>query len=77
MSGSYVVVSHEQPRATFVIEPGGPVLVHGIARTEVARIAMQELLLGSYTHLTLPTNREVEISVVPVSLKKKKYNRIL
>ena len=26
----------------------------------------------SYTHLTLPTNREVEISVVPVSLKKKK-----
>jgi hypothetical protein len=32
-------------RATFVIEPGGSVLVHGIARTEVARIAMQELLL--------------------------------
>ena len=26
----------------------------------------------SYTHLTLPTNREVEISVVDVSLKKKK-----
>ena len=26
----------------------------------------------SYTHLTLPTNREVEISVVAVSLKKKK-----
>ncbi len=25
-----------------------------------------------YTHLTLPTNREVEISVVAVSLKKKK-----
>ena len=45
VSGSYVVVSHEQPRATFVIEPDGSVLVHGIARTEVARIAMQELLL--------------------------------
>ena len=45
MSGLYVVVSHEQPRATFVIEPDGSVLVHGIARTEVARIAMQELLL--------------------------------
>ena len=25
----------------------------------------------SYTHLTLPTNREVEISVVAVSFKKK------
>ena len=45
VSGHYVVVSHEQPRATFVIEPDGSVLVHGIARTEVARIAMQELLL--------------------------------
>ena len=45
VSGPYVVVSHEQPRATFVIEPNGSVLVHGIARTEVARIAMQELLL--------------------------------
>ena len=29
----------------------------------------------SYTHLTLPTNREVEISVVAVSLKKKKNNK--
>ena len=28
----------------------------------------------SYTHLTLPTNREVEISVVVVSLKKKTKN---
>ena len=27
---------------------------------------------GSYTQLTLPTNREVEISVVAVELKKKK-----
>ena len=45
VSGPYVVVSHEQPRATFIIEPDGSVLVHGIARTEVARIAMQELLL--------------------------------
>ena len=26
----------------------------------------------SYTHLTLPTNREVEISLVAVSFKKKK-----
>ena len=43
VSGPYVVVSHKQPRATFVIEPDGSVLVHGIARTEVARIAMQEL----------------------------------
>ena len=45
VSGPYVVVSHEQPRATFVIEPDGSVLVHGIARAEVARIAIQELLL--------------------------------
>ena len=44
-SGPYVVVSHEQPRATFVVEPEGSVLVHGIARAEVARIAIQELLL--------------------------------
>ena len=29
-------------------------------------------LAVSYTHLTLPTNREVEISVVGASLKKKK-----
>ena len=29
----------------------------------------------SYTHLTLPTNREVEISVVAASLKKKKRER--
>ena len=29
----------------------------------------------SYTHLTLPTNREVEISVVAVTIKKKKYNK--
>jgi len=44
-SGPYVVVSHEQPRATFIVEPEGSVLVHGIARVEVARIAIQELLL--------------------------------
>ena len=44
-SGSYVVISHEEPRATFVVEPDGSVLVHGIARAEVARIAVQELLL--------------------------------
>ena len=30
----------------------------------------------SYTHLTLPTNREVEISTVVVTLKKKKVKRI-
>ena len=29
----------------------------------------------SYTHLTLPTNREVEDSVVAVSLKKKKKKK--
>ena len=45
VSGPYVVVSHEQPPATFIVEPDGSVLVHGIARSEVARIAMQELLL--------------------------------
>ena len=44
-SGSFVVISHEEPRATFVIEPSGSVLVHGIARAEVARLAVQELLL--------------------------------
>jgi TATA-box binding protein (TBP) (component of TFIID and TFIIIB) len=45
VSDPYVVVSHERPRATFVIEPNGSVLVHGIAREEVARLAIQELLL--------------------------------
>ena len=29
----------------------------------------------SYTHLTLPTNREVEVSVVAGSLKKKKMKK--
>src|SRR5660397_288751 len=40
------------------------------------RICFLHVLRGqeavSYTHLTLPTNREVEISVVAVPLKKKK-----
>ena len=40
VSDPYVVVSHERPRATFVIEPNGSVLVHGIAREEVARLAI-------------------------------------
>ena len=44
-SGSFVVISHDEPRATFVVEPDGSVLVHGIARAEVARLAVQELLL--------------------------------
>ena len=34
-SGPYVVVSHEQPRATFVVEPEGSVLVHGIGHQPV------------------------------------------
>ena len=33
------------PHATLVIEPEGSVLVHGISRSEVARLAVQELLL--------------------------------
>ena len=44
-AGDYVVVSHEQPRATYVIEPGGSVPVHGLSRGEVAELAVQELLL--------------------------------
>ena len=44
-AGDYVVVSHEQPRATYVIEPGGSILVHGLSRVEVAELAVQELLL--------------------------------
>ena len=43
-SGEYVVISHEEPHATFVIEPEGSVLVHGISRGEVARLAIEELL---------------------------------
>jgi len=43
-SGEYVVISHEEPHATFVIEPEGTVLVHGISRGEVARLAIEELL---------------------------------
>ena len=44
-SGDYVVITHENPHATLVIEPEGSVLVHGISRSEVARLAVQELLL--------------------------------
>ena len=44
-AGDYVVVSHEQPRATYVIEPEGSILVHGLSRVEVAELAVQELLL--------------------------------
>ena len=35
----------------------------------------RSLVAVSYTHLTLPTNREVEISAVPVSLITNKKNR--
>ena len=45
LSGEYVVIVHENPHATLVIEPEGSVLVHGISRSEVARLAVQELLL--------------------------------
>ncbi len=45
LSGEYVVIIHENPHATLVIEPEGSVLVHGISRSEVARLAVQELLL--------------------------------
>ena len=45
MSGDYVVISHEEPRATYVIEPNGAILAHGLARAEVAELAVQELLL--------------------------------
>ena len=45
-SGPWVVISHKEPRATFVVEESGSVLVHGIARLEVARLVMQELLLS-------------------------------
>ncbi|MCH1591439.1 MAG: hypothetical protein L7R66_00435 [Candidatus Thalassarchaeaceae archaeon] len=44
-AGDYVVVSHEEPRATYVIEPEGAILVHGLSRGEVAELAVQELLL--------------------------------
>ena len=44
-AGDYVVVSHEEPRATYVIEPEGSILVHGLSRAEVAELAVQELLL--------------------------------
>ena len=39
-----------------------------------SRLASRILLPVSYTHLTLPTNREVVLSVVAVSIKKKKEN---
>ena len=44
-AGDYVVVSHEEPRATYVIEPEGSILVHGLSRAAVAELAVQELLL--------------------------------
>ena len=40
-AGDYVVVSHEQPRATYVIEPNGSILVHGLSRLEVAELAVR------------------------------------
>ncbi len=45
-SGKWVVITHNEPKATFVIEESGSALVHGIARLEVARLVMQELLLS-------------------------------
>lgn len=45
-SGDFVIINHENPHATLVIEPEGSVLVHGISRSEVARLAVQELLLS-------------------------------
>ena len=49
-AGDYVVVSHEEPRATYVIEPNGSILVHGLSRSEVAELAVQELLLILDSH---------------------------
>mgnify|MGYP002027244460 CR=1 FL=1 len=45
-SGPWVVISHKEPRATFVIDESGSVLIHGISRLQVARLVMQELLLS-------------------------------
>ena len=42
----------------------GLTYIYGIGRTSAQTV--------SYTHLTLPTNREVEFSVVAVTVKKKK-----
>ena len=50
-AGAYVVVSHEETRATYVIEPNGSILVHGLSRSEVAELAVPV----SYTNLTLTT----------------------
>ncbi|MDE0953508.1 MAG: hypothetical protein OR994_02415 [Candidatus Poseidoniales archaeon] len=45
LSGEYVVIIHDNPHATLIVEPEGSVLVHGLSRSEVARLAVQELLL--------------------------------
>ena len=50
------------------IQQGGLVLYACLK----AFLPLPSLEAVSYTHLTLPTNREVEISVVAVVLKKKK-----
>ena len=38
-SGPWVVISHKEPRATFVIEESGSVLVHGIARVRSCSVS--------------------------------------
>ena len=65
-SGEFVVIIHENPHATLVIEPKGSVLVHGISRSEVARLAVQELLLSCLLY-TSPSPRDGLLSRMPSS----------
>ena len=57
---------------TLVVEIPGHVARHALAVHQEQHVAGVEPLPVSYTHLTLATNYSVEISVVAVSLKKKK-----
>ena len=49
-------------------------LTHGGKLYNCAAVCQNGRVPVSYTHLTLPTNREVEILVVPVTLRTKQQN---
>eukprot|EP00831_Metopus_contortus_P077290 TRINITY_DN7215_c0_g1_i3.p1 TRINITY_DN7215_c0_g1~~TRINITY_DN7215_c0_g1_i3.p1 ORF type:complete len:141 (+),score=47.49 TRINITY_DN7215_c0_g1_i3:76-498(+) len=50
-------------------------LLHGFFHLHIFALHHHHLISVSYTHLTLPTILLVQISVVAVSLKKKKNNK--
>ena len=43
--GDHVILERKRPHATLVFEESGTILVHGLARPEVAKLAVRETLL--------------------------------